>query len=133
VDEWFNPNAFTEAVGHYGDIPRIPSGVSAPVNNPVTLAINRSFPLPLEGNHIDFRAEAFNALNHPQFGAPKCYAGLWYQGRDNQYHYRKPRAAICIEVHFLTQPGRPRLCRGPQVSDEAGREKWYPNLSIKTA
>jgi hypothetical protein len=31
----------------------------------VTLAINRSFPLPLEGNHIDFRAEAFNALRWP--------------------------------------------------------------------
>ena len=22
VDEWFNPNAFTEATGRYGDIPR---------------------------------------------------------------------------------------------------------------
>ena len=30
--------------------------------------------MPLEGNHIDFRAEAFNAFNTPQFGAPNANA-----------------------------------------------------------
>ena len=64
VDEWFSPNAFTEAVGHFGDIPRNPSGVSAPVNNPVTLAINRSFSLPLEGNHIKRGIAAYEQLEN---------------------------------------------------------------------
>ena len=32
----------------------------------------------MEGNHLDFRAEAFNALNNPQFGAPgsTCAASI---------------------------------------------------------
>lgn len=55
--------------------PRNPAGLAGPVTDPLTLAINRSFPLPLEGHHLDFRAEAFNALNEPQVGAPKAAQG----------------------------------------------------------
>lgn len=70
IGQWFNTSAFTEAIGHYGTAPRNPGTLAGPVTDPLTLAINRSFPLPIEGNHLDFRAEAFNALNNPQFGAP---------------------------------------------------------------
>jgi Carboxypeptidase regulatory-like domain/TonB-dependent Receptor Plug Domain len=66
--EFFNTAAFTEAIGHYGSTPRNP--VTGVKNDPLTLAVNRSFPLPFEGQHLDFRFEAFNALNHPQFGPP---------------------------------------------------------------
>jgi hypothetical protein len=72
VGEWFSPKAFQEAVGHYGDIPRNPAAISAPANNPVTLAVNRAFPMPWEGHQLLFRAEAFNAFNHSQFGAPNA-------------------------------------------------------------
>jgi hypothetical protein len=68
VPEWFNTAAFTEAVGHYGSTPRNPfSGVA---NNPLTLALARTFPMPIEGQSLEFRAEAFNVLNHPQFASP---------------------------------------------------------------
>lgn len=75
IAEWFNTNAFTTAVGHYGSAPRNPPWVVSPSNNPLTLAVNRSFPTPWEGQHLDFRVEAFNALNHPQFGPPGSVQG----------------------------------------------------------
>jgi outer membrane receptor protein involved in Fe transport len=71
--EWFNTAAFTEAIGHYGSTPRNP--ISGVKNDPLTLAIKRVFPLPFEGQHLDFRLEAFNALNHPQFAAPGASQG----------------------------------------------------------
>jgi len=70
IAEWFNTAAFTEAVAHYGSTPRNPSPLIGPTLNPLTLAIKRSFALPFQKQHIDFRLEVFNALNHPQFSAP---------------------------------------------------------------
>jgi Carboxypeptidase regulatory-like domain/TonB-dependent Receptor Plug Domain len=73
IAEFFNTAAFTEADGHYGNAPRNP--VTGVKNDPLTLAVKRVFPLPFEGQHLDFRLEAFNALNHPQFGAPGASQG----------------------------------------------------------
>jgi hypothetical protein len=68
IAEWFNTAAFTAANGHYGNTRRDP--VTGVPHDPVTLSLNRSFPLPFEGQHLDFRIEAFNILNDPQFSAP---------------------------------------------------------------
>jgi hypothetical protein len=75
IAEWFNTDAFTTAIGHYGSTPRNPPALVSPSNDPLTLAINRSFPMPFEGQHLDFRVEAFNALNTPQFGPPGAVQG----------------------------------------------------------
>ncbi|MBI1984212.1 MAG: hypothetical protein HYS61_08445 [Acidobacteria bacterium] len=64
---WFNPDAFV--------IPKDPGrlGLSArgsirgPAINNIDLAIYKNFPLPKEGMAIQFRAEFYNAFNHPQF------------------------------------------------------------------
>ena len=72
---WFNTAAFTEAIGHYGSTPRNPGALISPSHDPVTLAIKRSFPLPFEQQHLDFRIEAFNALNQPQWGSPGSTQG----------------------------------------------------------
>ncbi len=68
VGEWFNTAAFTEADGHYGSTPRNP--LSGPSNNPLTLAVIKTFPIPFKGQSLNFRVEAFNVLNHPQFSPP---------------------------------------------------------------
>ena len=81
IAEWFNTAAFTEAVGHYGSTPRNPSALVSPANDPLTLAITRSFPVPFREQHVDFRVEAFNALNTPQFGAPASAQGSGIFGK----------------------------------------------------
>jgi Carboxypeptidase regulatory-like domain/TonB dependent receptor/TonB-dependent Receptor Plug Domain len=70
VQEWFNTAAFTEAVGHYGSTPRNPSALVSPANDPLTLAISRTFATPFENQHVEFRCEVYNALNTPQFTVP---------------------------------------------------------------
>jgi len=68
-----NPKAFSlPAVGQYGDAPRdFARGFGA---TQLDLAFRRQFPLSkkLQGQ---FRAEAFNVLNHPNFGTINPYYG----------------------------------------------------------
>jgi hypothetical protein len=74
IGEWFNTAAFTEAIGHYGDTPRDP--LVGPSNNPLTLAVSKTFPMPFgERQYLEFRVEAFNALNTPQWGPPGSTQG----------------------------------------------------------
>ena len=73
IAEWFNTAAFATAVEHYGSAPR--TSVTSIANEPLTLSVKRLFALPLEHQFLDFRVEAFNALNHPQFSAPGTTQG----------------------------------------------------------
>ena len=101
--EWFNTARFTPAIAHYGSAPRNP--VTGVKNDPLTLAVKRVFPLPFEGQHLDFRFEAFNALNHPQFAAPGVVQGSSTFGVITGTHTRQPRSAAGLEIRLL---GRPR-------------------------
>ena len=74
IAEWFNTSAFTEAIGHYGSVPRNP--LSGTKNDPLTLSVKRTFKMPFaETQYLDLRFEAFNALNHPQFSSPGTVQG----------------------------------------------------------
>lgn len=65
---WVNPCAFaTQALGTFGNERR--NDLVGPANWNLNLAVWRSFNLP-EHVRLDFRAEAFNALNHTQIGNP---------------------------------------------------------------
>ena len=67
---WYNRGAFLEApLGQFGNVGRdtaIAPGVFA-----VNAEVHKNFRMPYkEGHQVQFRVEAFNALNHPNFGAP---------------------------------------------------------------
>jgi hypothetical protein len=65
---WFNPCAFApQALGTFGS--ELRNDQVGPANWNLNLAAWRSFSLP-EHVRLDFRVEAFNALNHTQIGLP---------------------------------------------------------------
>jgi len=77
IAHWYNPCAFAwnptlqagaaPALGTFGDLVR--NSLVGPANWNLNLAVWRSFNLP-ERIKLDFRVEAFNALNHTQISNP---------------------------------------------------------------
>ncbi len=69
-NQWFNPNAFTlPAIGTYGNLGR---GVfSGPGLADLDLSLMKNTPVS-ERASLQFRAEFFNILNHPNFGTPNA-------------------------------------------------------------
>jgi hypothetical protein len=71
ADRFFNPNAFsTPAPFTFGNAGR--NTIPGPGNNIFDFALQREFRVH-EGHAIRFRAETFNAFNHPNWGIPGGY------------------------------------------------------------
>ena len=70
LSQWFNTSCFAApAAGELGTAGRTP--VSGPGFANTDFSVIKHFPLGFrEGARLDFRAEVFNLLNHPQFGLP---------------------------------------------------------------
>jgi hypothetical protein len=75
-EQWLNPNAFTNppvatTVGQSGYAPlgSAPQQVRGPGFNNVDFSLFKEFRL-YERSRLQFRAEAFNLANHPEFGQP---------------------------------------------------------------
>jgi Carboxypeptidase regulatory-like domain len=69
IAEWFNTACFVNPpAGELGNASRTP--VSGPGFVNTDFSAIKHFLLPREGMRLDFRAEFFNLLNHPQFGTP---------------------------------------------------------------
>jgi len=70
LSQWFNTSCFAApAAGELGTASRTP--VSGPGFANTDFSLIKHFPLGFrEGAQLDFRAEIFNLLNHPQFGTP---------------------------------------------------------------
>jgi hypothetical protein len=98
IGKWFNTSAFAESVGHYGSTPRNPlTGV--PIH-PLTLAVHRTFPMPFEGQRVEFRIEAFNALNNPQFAAPSGVQGTSNFGRITATTINNRELQLALKYYF---------------------------------
>ncbi|MGI8958327.1 MAG: carboxypeptidase regulatory-like domain-containing protein [Bryobacteraceae bacterium] len=68
INEWFNTQAFVpNAIGTYGNTGR--NILIGPGLVDIDVSLAKSIPL-TETIKVQFRAEAFNALNHPNFGLP---------------------------------------------------------------
>jgi hypothetical protein len=67
IQNWLNPCAFAHApAGEIGTAPRAPAYGPRFVNT--DFSVIKDFPLPFrEAMNLQFRAECFNLLNHPQF------------------------------------------------------------------
>jgi hypothetical protein len=76
INEWFNTAAFAYAgYGNFGTAPRFFSRLRSQNYNNVDLAIMKNW-LFHDSMRIQFRAEMFNAFNHPVFFAPNgSYSG----------------------------------------------------------
>jgi hypothetical protein len=70
IDEWFNTSCFAAPpAGELGNASRTP--LSGPGFANTDFSAIKHFLMPWrEGMRVDFRAEVFNLLNHPQFGTP---------------------------------------------------------------
>lgn len=72
-----NPGALSVAPDFtFGNAPRTTTSVLSPGVRNAELALFKEFPLRIfrEGMRLEFRAEATNALNHPQFRPPSTNA-----------------------------------------------------------
>jgi hypothetical protein len=67
---WLNPAAFTEAPpGYFGSVGR--NTIEGPGIFNVDMEVHKVFHMPYRESHqIQFRIEAFNVLNHPNWGMP---------------------------------------------------------------
>jgi hypothetical protein len=68
LNQYFDPNAFApQALGTLGTAPR--TLCCGPGINNFDIALHKTTPLS-ETMHMEFRAEFFNIVNHPQFQQP---------------------------------------------------------------
>jgi hypothetical protein len=78
ISQYFaNPQVVSAPPAFYdGNAPRVLPNLRAPGTNNLSASIFKNFPLGFrEGASLQFRAEAFNALNHVQFAAPNTTFG----------------------------------------------------------
>ena len=79
---WYNRSAFVVApAGQFGNVGR--NTALAPGTFGVNAEVHKNFRMPFKESHqVQFRAEAFNVLNHPNFGGPNgsILAGAAYPG-----------------------------------------------------
>ena len=73
-DHWFNTAAFSDpAPFHFGNAGR--DIIPGPGNEVIDLGVHKRFAI-RESSAIEFRAESFNLLNHPNFGIPAPYPDM---------------------------------------------------------
>ena len=80
IDRWFNTDAIV--AGQSGILDNAGRNlIWGPATKDVVFSLSRKFPLPWEGDYIQFRFESFNFTNTPSFGRPNTAIGSSNAGR----------------------------------------------------
>ena len=75
LQSYFNAAAFTQpAPFTYGNVARTLGNIRGPGQANMDLSLVKNIPI-RERLHLQFRAESFNTMNHPQFGLPNTTIG----------------------------------------------------------
>jgi hypothetical protein len=104
LNQYFtNPqNAVTPAAFTVGNAPRTIPTVRVPGTATTALSVFKQFSLTAmrEGSFIEFRAEAFNALNHPQFGGPNTVVGSSAFGKITSQANGARQVQLGLKIYF---------------------------------
>ncbi|HEY1948182.1 MAG TPA: carboxypeptidase regulatory-like domain-containing protein [Bryobacteraceae bacterium] len=93
--------AVTPAQYAIGTAPREISSVRAPGTATTAMSLFKQFALPFrEGAMLEFRAEAFNALNHPQFAAPNLTVGASSFGQITSQANSPRQVQLALKLYF---------------------------------
>jgi hypothetical protein len=104
LNQYFaNPqDVVTPAAYVIGNAPREISTARAPGTRTTALSMFKQFALPRlhEGSKLEFRAEAFNALNHPQFAAPNLTVGSAAFGKVTSQANSPRHVQLGLKLYF---------------------------------
>jgi len=104
INQYFaNPqNAVTPPPFTVGNAPRTIGTARAPGTSTAALSLFKQFSLGAlkEGSFMEFRAEAFNALNHPQFSAPNTVVGASAFGKVTSQANSPRQVQLGLKVYF---------------------------------
>ncbi len=98
-----NPqNAVTPAPFTVGNAPREVSTARVPGTATSALSLFKQFAIPKmrEGTMLEFRAEAFNALNHPQFAGPNTVVGASAFGKVTAQANSPRQMQLALKLYF---------------------------------
>jgi len=85
-----------------GNAPREISTVRVPGTATTALSLFKQFSLSRlrEGSFVEFRAEAFNALNHPQFSGPNLTVGSSAFGKVTSQANSARQVQMGLKLYF---------------------------------
>src|SRR5262249_33834329 len=106
--DWLNQhfaspqNAVTPAPFTVGNAPRMIGTALVPGASTSALSFFKQFQLPMlhENSKVEFRAEAFNALNHPQFAGPNTTVGASAFGKVTSQANSPRQVQLGLKVYF---------------------------------
>ncbi len=71
TERWFNTGAFVlQPIYQFGNAGRYT--IMGPAGFSLDFSLHKDFRIPKEGHRLEFRAEAYNFLNHPVWGLPNA-------------------------------------------------------------
>jgi hypothetical protein len=99
IAKWFDTSAFVDHQGEgtYGNAGVYPLHGDDQVQLDSSLA--KTFNL-FEGTHLEFRADAFNTFNHPDFGTPDAVVGDGGEGQVTSTSVDNRRMQLSLRLSF---------------------------------